>query len=1097
MMKWFKSEKPTSFSDKLNGLLTVTSIILFMMIFRVWHLSIVQHNQKLAEAYKPQIRSVLRKVNRATIVDRDGITLAINKPQYNVTISYGLIRDLPARIWKKNSDGTKTKIFVRQSYITCLAQLLAKELNIDRLFIEDIIKAKASVLGNIPCLIKEGISEKEYYRIKSLEKDWPGLNGEIASRRYYPLGKIAGDVIGHIGPISRSEYNGITQKLSYFREFVRAWEEGEDIELPKGCINMDEVCAQLDKLEKASYGIHDLIGKAGIENTYDTSLRGMPGKRHYLIDRRGNFIRELEKSSAVVPGNKLILSLSSELQEFAERLLLEHESGNSVRTTESLKKKNKMPPLVPWIKGGAVIALDPNTGDVLAMASSPRHDPNDFVSLKRNDLDYVEDNWGALRRWLETEEHIAEIYDFKKFLIREKRDSLTGRVYDECLELNLGNYLDLILSDQSSVKQVFKSYDSLAHAVFVQRKMKRLTEFFFDESIKLPLSVILDGIFGNDDKHIRIGEICSLQEKEFFEKRYAFHYSDIEDIVVALRPVFDKLLLNYDKLLLTDLYRLIISEERMTSDLLSVIGDMSLAEFRQTEGCFISVRHICRSIIKDVFCERHFSDWRNKHFAEHLSEYRRREVAAGKKYSSPYTDCLDQQKRRLFEDFWTTHEKDFILFFLTGCSIEEDKDMWPYFNILSIWRRELAAGAHTALHWHPHYIDLKKHLAGLPIENFEDYFKLFREFSELTRPLLGKYSVSIVGNKPQLEKDLAALFYPSYGYGYLRSYAFRQATTIGSIFKVVSGYSALAQRYVNIQNTNEDLNPLVVFDCKSGTTDGKQSHVGFFSNGNPIPLFYKGGRLPKNDFFGRGSLDLIRALEMSSNSYFALLAGDVLEDPEDLSHAALLFGFGEKTGIDLPGEYPGKIPEDITYNRSGLYAMAIGQHSLVVTPLQTATMLSSLVNGGNLLKPRIVLREDDSEVRFFEPVVLRKIFLPKEISDILKRGMHRVINGEYGTARFVKQMFSSDLLSRVIGKTSTAEVMERVGLDLRQGVMKLKHIGFAAASFEDKELSRPDLVVVVYLRYGEFGRDAAPLALKLIEKWESMKKRNNFCCFER
>lgn len=1091
-MKRNKNKGSVSFSDKLSKLLKGVLFLLFLMIWRVWHLSVVQHEQKVEDSYKPQIRSIVEKANRATVTDRFGVPLAINTPQYNATLSYGAIRDLPARMWKKDAKGIKTKIFVRKSYIQCLAHLLARELNMDASYIEDLIHAKAAVLGNIPCLIKEGISDREYYRIKMLEKDWPGLKGEIAGRRYYPQGRTAGDIIGYVGPISRFEYDDVTRKLRGLRDCIAAWEEGEEMALPKGCINIDEVFCRLDELEKASYGINDLIGKAGIERIRDSSLRGIPLKKQYLIDRRGTLIRDLDSDSIKAPGKKLILSISTELQNFAENLLLDHEGTNSLRSADSIRKKNKMPPLFPWIKGGAIVALDPNTGEILALASSPRYDPNDFVSLKKNGALYEENTWSSVRKWMETEEHLAEIYDFRQFLVREKRNLLTGQNYDEYLELNLNNYLDLILCDGSPVKQFLKTYDTVGNAVFIQKKIKQLLSLFEDRNIKLSASVIFDGIFAQDGKHIPIAEICSLEEKKFFEKRYIEAISQITDIVTDLSPMFEKLESNYDKLLLIDLYRLIVCEERIADEVLAVISGMSLSQFRENEALFVSLRHVFKSILKEVFCEHHFSEWRRKEFDAYLAEYRSREIASGKKYCSPYTDCLEQKKDALFQAFWEKYEKDFILFLLTGCSIEESPDLIPYFETVSIWKRELDGGAHTALHWHSHYIRLKKYIAESNIENFTSYFNSFREFKDLNRPLLGKYHKSILANVPQIEKDLATFFYPSYGFGYLKSYALRQSTCIGSIFKLVSGYSVLAQRYLNLDEKDFNLNPLTIFDCKTGNLQEKRKHVGFFANGTPIPVFYRGGRLPKNDFFGRGSLDLVRALEMSSNPYFSLLVGDCLEDPEDLLHAAGLFGFGEKTGIDLPDEYTGYLPKDISYNRSGLYAMAIGQHSLVVTPLQTAGMISALINGGKVMRPRVAIGEEcEGERKYFDEEIIRKIFLPKEIADLLKQGMHRVIMGEHGTARFVRQMFPDAFLSRIIGKTSTAEVVERVGLDFSSGVMTVKHVGFAAAGFKDQELQDPDIVVVVYLRYGEFGRDAAPMALKVIEKWESIRKKNN------
>ncbi|MFN0065797.1 MAG: penicillin-binding transpeptidase domain-containing protein [Chlamydiales bacterium] len=230
-------------------------------------------------------------------------------------------------------------------------------------------------------------------------------------------------------------------------------------------------------------------------------------------------------------------------------------------------------------------------------------------------------------------------------------------------------------------------------------------------------------------------------------------------------------------------------------------------------------------------------------------------------------------------------------------------------------------------------------------------------------------------------------------------------------------------------------------------------------------------------------MDLPRALEASSNPYFSMLAGDVIEDPEDLLHASNLLGFGEKTAVNLPGEYAGSLPEDIIYNRTGLYSMAIGQHSLVGTPLQTAVMLSAIANGGNVLRPKIAM-DEDVEVRW-------QIFLPEEIRKPLIQGMKQVMVGEKGTARSARSQFPAELFQRVVGKTSTAETYERFSLDGTTGQMKDKVIWFGGILFskEDKgSYKKPEIVVVVYLRYGLFGRLAVPFALKMAQKWEEINE---------
>ena len=292
---------------------------------------------------------------------------------------------------------------------------------------------------------------------------------------------------------------------------------------------------------------------------------------------------------------------------------------------------------------------------------------------------------------------------------------------------------------------------------------------------------------------------------------------------------------------------------------------------------------------------------------------------------------------------------------------------------------------------------------------------------------------------------------------------------------------------------------------------------------------------------------------MSSNPYFSLLAGECLDDPNDLAKAARLFGYGSRTGIDLPGEIPGKVPQDLATNRTGLYAMAIGQHSLVVTPLQTALMLAAIVNGGKVLKPKLVkltagrqpsrAEEDqivglpmfpyqkalslvgidfplfsadshetqENLVKVIPTEIRHEIFMPEVIRQILLKGLRAVTYRTHqenlkSLARLYRQCpeairHFTELKDQLFGKTSTSEAVENIDLDLREGTNIYTHVWFGSVAFEGKqdknkavllfkdEFGQPELIVVVYLRYGGYGKEAAPLAAQIVKKWRELKQK--------
>ncbi len=432
---------------------------------------------------------------------------------------------------------------------------------------------------------------------------------------------------------------------------------------------------------------------------------------------------------------------------------------------------------------------------------------------------------------------------------------------------------------------------------------------------------------------------------------------------------------------------------------------------------------------------------------------------------------------------------------------------------------------------------------------------LFEQIRVQRKDPLVPYAIDRIsaGNKRSLRGGITEKFHsfnpelavPKYGYGFARSHAFGQAAPLGSLFKLVTSYEALKQSY--LQKKEEDINPLVFIDDLHRSKQKSEGwNVGFTLSGESVPQLYKGGRLPRSHRKGIGKLDLVDALAVSSNPYFSLVASDIIRDPKDLNRAASSLSFGQKTGIDLPGEIPGNLPGDLECNRTGLYAYAIGHHTLVVTPLQTAVMLSALVNGGNVFKPLILksmegvymhrrpIVEDKRDFEFkktlsllgidfpffackergeemradeIESKIRRHIDLPEPVQKVLLKGMYEAVHAPFGTANphkvrnyasyYSHYLNYRELWDRMIGKTSSAEVTENIDLDFRTGTGLYKHVWFGGVIFEKDcqkyKFSSPELVVIVYLRYGNFGKEAAPLAADMAKKWEEIrKKRESF-----
>ena len=179
----------------------------------------------------------------------------------------------------------------------------------------------------LPVVLRSSLTEKEIATFSVHRSRFPGFEINVRMERIYPLGETAGHLIGYVGRIDKKD---------------------------------------LKKLDKKEYKGTSHIGKSGIEAFYETRLHGKSGYKVVEVDAHGKPQVVLDQKSPIA-GEDLFLSIDLKLQLKAEELLEERESN------------------------GAVVAIDPRNGEVLAMASVPMYDPNLFV----NGISYK--NYNALR----------------------------------------------------------------------------------------------------------------------------------------------------------------------------------------------------------------------------------------------------------------------------------------------------------------------------------------------------------------------------------------------------------------------------------------------------------------------------------------------------------------------------------------------------------------------------------------------------------------------------------------------------------------------------------------------------------------------------
>lgn len=239
------------------------------------------------------------------------------------------------------------------------------------------------------------------------------------------------------------------------------------------------------------------------------------------------------------------------------------------------------------------------------------------------------------------------------------------------------------------------------------------------------------------------------------------------------------------------------------------------------------------------------------------------------------------------------------------------------------------------------------------------------------------------------------------------------------------------------------------------------------------------------DWAALGTLDFYGGVAMSSDVYFYYLAGGYYEDDVELFHGlgadrlasyARAFGLGAATGIDLPGESPGLVPDpnwkELTLGepwvRGDTYNFGIGQGYLATTPLQMARVSAAIANGGDVLVPQVVKEIIDADgrvVRSFEREVQHHLQVSPENLAIFREAMRQAVS--WGTAHNAAVSGVS-----VAGKTGTAEF----GPTLAGGTHQTHgwFTGFAP-------LEEPQVAVAVFLEKGNGSINAAPTAAQILD----------------
>lgn len=308
------------------ALYAIIGIVMLVYVSRLFSLQIINGNEYVSLADENRRSNINLPTQRGLITDRNGYVLAKNVPSYNVVITpaylplddgaiQGVFRELSSLIDLPVSQGELNEETVRL-FTPCETDLGITQI----VFIAD------SLAPYDPVRVKCNVDQTTAMVIQEKSADLPGVGIEVEAVRDYPTGELTAEIIGFLGPVP----------AAYEKYYT-------DLGFVAG---------------------RDKVGYAGIESWMQEELGGKNGLRTVEVDGAGQIIRDLEVPVNPVPGYNVELTIDTRLQAAAKSAVkTELEGWNAWIGEERMTK-------------AAVIAMNPKTGEILALVSYPTFENN-------------------------------------------------------------------------------------------------------------------------------------------------------------------------------------------------------------------------------------------------------------------------------------------------------------------------------------------------------------------------------------------------------------------------------------------------------------------------------------------------------------------------------------------------------------------------------------------------------------------------------------------------------------------------------------------------------------------------------------------------
>lgn len=310
----------------------VLILSLFVTLFaRLWFVQVASGPEYQAQATDNAVREVVTPPQRGLILDAAGRPLVASRTSWVVTVDRTTLDSL--------DEGRRLAV-LRRVAATTGRPLQRIEARTKRCGEPGAEAPPVCWNGSPyqPMPVAEDVDPEVAVAIQQQTEDFPGVAAEAWQARAYPSphGVNAAHLLGYLSPITEEE-------------LARAEEEGDD----------------------ASLNPVSVVGRAGVERSYDRWLRGEPGIEKKAVDSHGRVLSTLEEQPPV-PGDTLVTNIDAKVQSVVERQLSStiHEAR---KTFDEVTGKNYV------ADAGAAVVLDAKTGGVVAMASYPTYEPEVWV----------------------------------------------------------------------------------------------------------------------------------------------------------------------------------------------------------------------------------------------------------------------------------------------------------------------------------------------------------------------------------------------------------------------------------------------------------------------------------------------------------------------------------------------------------------------------------------------------------------------------------------------------------------------------------------------------------------------------------------------